>query len=224
LFIGAARASEIKVSEDVSDPMFFGKQKDLVFSASADIGNDFQLRQEVTYVFTNKFSASVDFRYRIGTKDNYGNESDGFSNLGVLGTYRAASGSSGSTDMLFGIGYGGPSIVPDYSDRVYSGGVRTGQQWNGMTLALTAMTNWIFDKEQGLAYIDVTPEAYFRVKGGWGIGIGGTLRRATTTVYDQIWINGKIGTVIGKTGWFTQAGYEIDSGEFRIGGLVNLLF
>ena len=191
---------------------------------SADLGDDFQLRQDITYVFTNKFAASVDLKYYVASRDKDGVESSGFSNLGLLGTYRAGSGSSGATDVLFGVGYVGQTIVPGYSDRVYSAGARTGQQWNGMTLALTAMTNWIFDYDHGLAYIDLTPEAYFRVRGGWGLSVGGTLRRATDTKFDQVWISTKVGTIIGKTGWFVQSGYELESGSFRVGGNLNMLF
>jgi hypothetical protein len=220
------------ISDDVSDPLFFGKQTDLALGMSVDIGSDFQIRQNVTYVFTNSFSVSADFKYRVGNEDeeNDQSESNGFSKIGLLGKYRAGSGSSGATDVLFGIGYGGLTVAPNYSDRVYSVGARTGKQWNGMTLALTAMTNWIFGNEEGLAYIDLTPEAYFRVRGGWAIGLGGTIRRATATIYDQVWLNARLGSVVGKTGWFANIAYELDSDEvnpgkeFRVGGSVNMLF
>ena len=222
LFAVSARAADgVNIAEDVSDPMYMERQKDLVFRLSADLGSDFQLRQAVSYGITNKFAAGADIRYRVGAK---GDDDNGLSNVGLMGKYRAAASGSGSTDVLFGIGYSTLAVVPDYSNNVYSVGVRTGKQWNGMTLALTAMTNWIFSNEDGMAYIDLTPEAYFRVRGGWALGFGGTFRKATMPAYDQIWLNAKVGSVIGKTGWFVNMAYEVDSADFRIGGNVNLLF
>lgn len=207
------------MANDAEDPLFIAKLGDFVSKSSFDIGNYFQAREVATYGFSNRFSLAADVRWRDGAPRG----TNGFSSIGVLGIYRAGQGSTGATDVLVGFGFGGQGVVPNYSDEVYSVGVRTGKQWNGITLSATVMTNWIFDT-RGMAYIDLSPEAYFRLHGDWSVGLGVTLRKSTTTSFDQEWLNAKLGSTIGRTGWFVNVGYEIESEDIRIGGSMNMLF
>jgi hypothetical protein len=219
LFLGnPARAADI--ASDVEDPLFIAKLGDFVSRTSLDFGNYFQAREIASYGFSNRFSLAADVRWRAGAQRG----TNGFSNLGVMGTYRAGQGATGATDILVGFGFGGQGVVPNYSDEVYSVGVRTGKQWGGVTLAATMMTNWIFDDTHGMAYIDLSPEAYFRLHGDWSLGFGATLRKSTTSIFDQEWLNAKLGSTIGRTGWFVNVGYEIESEDVRIGGSMNMLF
>jgi hypothetical protein len=221
LSLVALPARSFDIAMDVADPMYIERLGDLTSRTSVDIGKYFQARQVASFGFSNRFSGAVDIRYRAGA-DNHTN---GFSNIGVMGTYRAGQGDTGATDVLFGFGFGNQGVVPHYSDEVYSVGIRTGRQWTGMTLAATIMTNWIFmNNEEGIAYIDLTPEAYFRIKGDWSLGLGATLRKVTDGSLDQQWLNAKIGNTMGHTGWFILFGYEIDSQDLRIGGNLNMLF
>jgi hypothetical protein len=217
----ALPARAVDVAADVADPMYINKLGDFTSQTSVDFGKYFQMREVASYGFSNRFSVAADVRYRYWSKD-HGN--DGFSNIGVMGEYRAGSGSTGATDILFGFGFGGQGVVPNYSDEVYSVGLRTGRQWSGMTLSATIMSNWIFKNENGMAYIDLTPEAYFRMKNDWSVGLGATLRKATDSHFNQEWINVKVGPTLGFTGWFINVGYEIESEDIRVGGSVSMLF
>jgi hypothetical protein len=220
IFFMAGSAKAVDIATDVADPLYMERLGDFTMRTSADVGDFFQLREVASYGFSNKFSMAGDVRYRNGTD----NKTDGFSNIGLMGTYRVGQGNTGLTDVLFGFGFGGQGVVPNYSDEVYSVGVKTGKQWPAMTLSGTVMTNWIFDDENGIAYVDFIPEAYLRMHGDWSLGLGMTFRKSTTAVLDQEWINTKIGTTIGKTGWFLNTGYEFESQDFRIGGSLNMLF
>ena len=215
-----AQAHAVDITQDTEDPLFIEKLGDSTSRTSLDVGNFFQARELFTYGFSDKFSVSADIRYRDSTENN----TDGFSNVGVLGKLRAGSNDTGATDLLFGFGYGGQGVVPNYTDRVYSFGVRTGRQWSGMTAAITAMTNWFFEDNDGIAYIDLTPELYFRTQGNWSLGLGATFRKSTTNIFDQEWANVKLGSIIGYTAWFINFGYEFESHDSRVGGSVTMLF
>jgi len=215
----ASRANNI--STDVQDPLFLNRQGDFATRSMADVGNYFQARQSFSYGFSDKFSLSADLRYRLGDDDGNRN---GWNTFGVTGTYRVGQGQTGVTDVLFGLGYGPHGVIPDYADETYRVGFRTGKQWGMMTLSATAMTNWVFHPTHGQAYIDLAPEAYFRMQGGWSTGLGATFRKSTTGLYDQIWLNYMIGSTIGRTGWFFNIGYELDDRDVRIGGTLNMLF
>ena len=217
----------VDLANDVEDPMYLNKLGDFVSRTSFSAGRHFQLRENASYGFSNRFALAADVRWR-----SRGEEFESkFSNIGLIGTYRVGQSATGETDIMFGFGVGGHGIAPSYSDEVYSVGVRTGKQWPGMTLSATVMTNWIFDDwsssggAPGMAYIDVAPDAYFRLAGGdWAVGAGILFRKSTISAYDQEWINGKFGATIGMTGWFVNLGYEFESEEFRIGGSLNMLF
>ena len=223
----AVSAGAADIATDVEDPMYLNRLGDFVSRTSFSAGRHFQLRENASYGFSNRFTLAADVRWR-----SRGEEFESkFSNIGLMGTYRAGEGATGETDVLVGFGVGGHGIAPSYSDEVYSVGVRTGKQWSGMTLSATVMTNWIFDNwsssagAPGMAYIDVAPDAYFRLAGGnWAVGAGLVLRKSTVSAFDREWITGKFGTTVGMTGWYVNLGYEVELEEFRIGGALNMLF
>jgi len=231
LFISPVRA--IDLSKDVADPMFIEKLGEFTSQSSMDFGNYFQFHQIASYGFSNRLSGAIDVRYRAGAE----NDRNGFTNIGVMGTFRAGQGNTGATDILFGFGFGGQGVVPHYSDEVYSVGLRTGRQWTAATLAMTIMTNWIFKDGEvvdingveriydgGIAYIDFTPEAYLRIKGDWSLGLGATIRKVTISSLDQQWLNARFGKTFGQTGWFVNTAYEVQSQDIRAGVALNMLF
>ena len=214
-------AGNASILVDVQDPLFLNRQADFVTRTSVDVGNFFRARQGASIGLNDRLTLSADIQYRVG--DDHFN--DGFSNFGFLGTYRFGQGSTGVTDILFGLGYGPHDLTPGYSDHTYRIGFRTGKQWESFTLAVGVMTNWIFHETHGQAYIDLTPEAYIRLRGGYRTGFGAILRKSTMVgAYDQTWLNYMFGTVIGQTGWFLNIGYELNSEDIRIGGTLNMLF
>jgi hypothetical protein len=217
----AARANDIET--DVQDPLFLNRKGDFVSRSIADVGDYFQARQSFSYGFSDKFALSADVRYRLGDDDRRRN---GWNGVGVTGTYRVGQGQTGVTDVIFGVGYDTHhGVIPNYADETYRIGFRTGRQWNMVTLSGTVMTNWIFHPVYGQAYIDLTPEAYFRMQHGWSMGFGATVRRSTNVgAFNQNWLNYMVGSTIGRTGWFFTMGYELNDGDFRLGGTINMLF
>jgi hypothetical protein len=136
------------------------------------------------------------------------------------------------TDVLFGFKFGGSSRVrtPDYADSTYYLGVRMGRQWAGVTLAATLKSTWVFDDERGIAFLDLTPEAYFRMAPDWRFGIGFTVRKATSDDpennkdYDQEWLHLKLVRQYGRTQYIGHVDYEFESDDARVGAKVNILF
>ena len=224
--VAIPNAYAIPLELDLADPMFLERTGDFVSRTSIDSGSYWNFRQVVSYGFSDRFTASADIRYRAFGNDNVHYNENGLSGLGIRGMYRAGQGATGATDIIFGYGFGGHGVVPQLSDDVYSVGVRTGRQWSGMTLAATIMTNWIFsdDPNLGMAYIDLTPEMYLRLKGDWSVGVGGTYRKATLSALDQTWMNMMFGKTIGSTGWFFNVGYELEHADLRLGMTMNMLF
>ena len=214
-------ASANNLATDVQDPLFLNRKGDFVTRTLMDVGNYFQARQSFGYGFTDRFALSTDVRYRLGDDNR---DRNGWNAFGVTGTFRAGQGATGVSDILVGVGYGPHGVIPDYADETYRVGFRTGKQWNAITIAATAMTNWVFHPTHGQAYIDLTPEVYVRMTNGWSMGIGATLRKSTTQLYDQTWLNYMVGKAIGNTGWFFNIGYELEERDIRVGGTINMLF
>ncbi|MDR2770077.1 MAG: hypothetical protein LBB08_01345, partial [Rickettsiales bacterium] len=73
---------------DIEDPMYLGGLGDFGSKTSLDFGEYFQAREIVEYGFSNRFSLAADLRWRRRN----GDRKDGFSNLGLMGTYRAGQG------------------------------------------------------------------------------------------------------------------------------------
>ena len=211
-----------RIATDVQDPLFLNRQGDFVTRTAADIGDYFQARQSFSYGFSDRFAVSADLRYRLGDDDR---DRNGWNGIGVTGTYRVGQGNTGITDVIFGFGYGPHGVIPEFSEETYRVGFRTGRQWDMITLSATVMTNWIFHEHFGQAYIDLTPEIYFRLPSGYSTGFGATIRRSTNVgPFNQNWFNYMFGATIGRTGWFLTTGYETREGDFRVGGNINMLF
>jgi hypothetical protein len=56
------------------------------------------------------------------------------------------------------------------------------------------------------------------------MGFGATLRKSTTSAFDQEWLNFKLGATVGYTGYYANAGYEMETGDMRVGASLNMLF
>lgn len=234
LFVGFAAVlgvmgfSPVRAADnDTNDPMYRLALGEVLSQTSVSFWDStLRLGQDFSYGFSNRFAAGINAHYQF----DFDGDEDGFSNIDVGGNYRLSGPSDNSSriisDLLFGLKFGGSSHVrtPEYADTIYYAGVRAGRQWAGLTLAATVKTSWIFDNDRGMAYIDLTPEAYFRINPNWRLGGGFMFRKATRPHYDQEWIDFKVIRQYGRTQYLAHVDYEFESNEAQIGTRVNILF
>jgi len=221
------------LGHDTSDPLFL-QQQDEIFTQSAITYWDHILRvgQSVSYGMNNRFALGANVHYQ----HDFNGDEDGFSAIDVGGVYRVANASDNNaniiSDVLVGFKFGGSSDVrtPDYADSTYYVGLRFGRQWAGMTLAATVKSTWVFDDERGVAFLDFSPEAYFRTAPDWRVGTGLTIRKATHKDpisgkdYDQEWLHMKLVRQYGRTQYIGHVDYEFESDDAQVGARINILF
>jgi len=224
-----ARANDL--SMDTSDPLFLqGAEQILTQTSLTYWDHILRAGQSASYGINNNLAIGANVHYQ---HDFNGNE-DGFSAIDLDATYRmsGAADSNVISDVLFGFKFGGSSDVrtPDYADSTYYLGVRFGRQWAGMTLAGTIKSTWVFDDVRGTAFIDFTPEAYFRLSPDVRFGTGLTVRKATHKDpisgkdYDQEWLHMKLVRQYGRTQYIGHVDYEFESDDAQVGARVNILF
>ncbi|MCL2538685.1 MAG: hypothetical protein FWE52_04415 [Alphaproteobacteria bacterium] len=205
---------------DTEDPMFFEAARDFVSRSAIYVGNErFQAQQRFSYGINGNMAISADVNYQA----SYHTDNTGFSGIGLTGWYRAQD-TATKIDIFAGLNFTGAASVPNYSDTVYAAGVRVGRQWNWVTLATVAQTSWIFDEVNGMAFIDIIPEAYFRIGWDWSLGANAILRKSTNPNFDQQWLGAKVAKRYGRTMYVGSFDYEFETEEWRIGARLNLLF
>lgn len=228
---GGANANGL--STDTSDPMFL-QAEDEILSQSSVAYWDHVLRvgQSVSYGLKSRLALGANVFYQ---RDFDGDE-DGFAAIDVGGVYRMSDVGDGNlnliSDVLFGFKFGGSHRVrtPDYADSTYYVGLRMGRQWAGMTLAATIKSTWVFDDTRGVAFLDFSPESYFRIAPDWSIGAGLTIRKATHKDiqtgkdYDQEWLHFKVVRQYGRTQYIGHVDYEFESDDAQVGARINILF
>ena len=231
LFTGAVRANDLM--DDTSDPMFLQQEQQVLTQTSLTYW-DHILRagQSVSYGVNNRLALGANVHYQ----HDFNGDEDGFSAIDVGGVYRMGraedNASNVISDVLFGFKFGGGSHVrtPDYADSAYYVGLRLGRQWMGVTLAGTIKSTWVFNDERGVAFLDFTPEAYFRTAPDWRVGTGLTIRKATHkdpifgTDYDQEWLHVKVVRQYGRTQYVGHADCEFEADDIQVGARVNILF
>ncbi len=220
LYAGGAHAA---MEYDTEDPMFLPALGDVLSRTGLSYSDDvLKISERLSYGFSNKFSMGIGLHYQ----QDFDGPADGFSNIDLFGTYRLSGDTLWKSDVLFGIKVNGNDRVrePEFANTVYYAGLRVGRQWNAVTLAGTIKTSWIFDEVNGMAYIDLTPEAYFRITENWKAGLGADFRISTDPMYDQEWLNTKILRQYGRTQYIGHFDYEFESEEFQVGAKVNILF
>ncbi|MCL2369055.1 MAG: hypothetical protein FWC83_00060 [Alphaproteobacteria bacterium] len=208
---------------DTADPMFFEQARDLLTRSTFSIGNRaWVLNQSVSYGINGNLVISGS----IGMQNNFDDTRSGFSGVGLLLTHRTSGVHGIHTDMFGGFNFAGSGAIdiPPFADMIYVAGARIGRQWGGFTVAGTIQSNWIFHNTYGMAYIDITPEIYVRIRDGWAAGIGTTWRKSTNPHWDRYWISPRITKRYGRTMYIGTFDYEVERSEWRIGGQINLLF
>ena len=187
LYSPLARAND--VAHDTSDPLYLQSIEEILSQSSVSYWDHvLRVGQGVSYGLNNRLSIGANVHYQ----HDFNGDEDGFSAIDLGATYRVGNADDNDahmiTDVLFGFKFGGSSRVrtPDYADSTYYLGVRMGRQWAGVTLAATLKSTWVFDDERGIAFLDLTPEAYFRMAPDWRFGIGFTVRKATSDDPEKI--------------------------------------
>lgn len=229
LFIGVwpMTGAMAAVQYDTMDPMYLTGQNDLLSRSGMSFTDSvLRISETLSYGLNNRLSLSADLKYQL----DFDGDENGFSNLGLGAVYRLSGAGEGDSrvisDALFGIKFGGTKRVrePEFADTIYFAGMRVGRQWNMMTLAGTVKTSWIFDENRGMAYIDLVPEAYFRMSDNWMAGFGFQFRKATNPHFDREWINANLVRRYGRTQYNAQLAYEFEQDNWQFGVDVNILF
>lgn len=215
------------LDSDTSDPLhMLGIEEVLTETTLTFWDNILRAGQSITYGMNDRLTLGANVHYQV----DFNGPEDGFSSIDVGGIYRMARAGDNDanfiSDVLFGLKFAGSSHVrtPYFADSTYYAGLRFGRQWAGVTLAATIQSNWIFDSERGMAYIDFMPEAYFRVNPDWRLGATFIWRKATEPLYDQEWIGGRVVRQFGRTQYVGHIDYEFESDDVQIGLKLNILF
>ena len=224
-FVSGALGADL--ATDTSDPLFLQKRSQMLSKTSLMyFDNGLRLRQEFSYGLMDRLAVGGHVHYQ----QDFDGDQDGFSSIDLGGVYRMGIAAEDSRriiyDMLFGLKFGGNRHVrtPDFADSSYYVGLRLGRQYDGLTLAGTIKSSWIFDDKRGLAFIDFIPEAYFRVTDVWRVGGVIDLRKATNPDYDEESVGIKIVRQYGRTQYTGTFEYAIEADAISGGLHVNILF
>lgn len=228
LIVCASQArADGELSRDTSDPLYMQGIEEILSQTSLVYwDNVLRAGQSVSYGLNDRLTLGANVHYQI----DFDGREDGFSAIDLGGAYRMSTGADNSahliSDVLFGFKFGGSSHVrtPYFADSTYYAGLRFGRQMTGVTLAATIKSSWIFDDTRGMSFIDMTPEAYFRLDADMRIGMNFTWRKSTNPDYDQEWIGGKFVRQYGRTQYLGHIDYEFESEEIQFGTQVNILF
>ncbi len=226
---GAAYADEELLMADTSDPLYVLANEHVLSTTSVDYGDDIlRLGQAFSYGVNDRLNVGANVHYQFDFV--HSRKERGFSSIELNGVYRAGMADSNSAgmpvDVLFGARFAGNHRVrePGFARSTYFAGLRFGRQWAGISLSGTVKSTWIFDKTQGMSYIDFIPESYFRMVDGWRLGIGADIRVATNPDFDREWLKFKLARQFGRTQYAAQYSYEYEEEESAVGLYVNILF
>ena len=221
LMFGTANANVVEF--DTSDPLYMPRAEEILSESTVSLGHDIlRFGEKLSYDLNDRLVLSASVHYQ----NEFGGDNDGFSSTDLGGVYRAGTSDTFISDVIFGFKFGGSRKVrtPDYADSTYYAGWRFGRQWAGLTLAATIQSNWIFDDELGMSYIDFTPQAYFRLDADWRLGIDATIRKATKPSFNQEWVGMKVVRQFGRTQYIGHVDYEFEGDDVQVGARVNILF
>lgn len=221
LVVGGASANSLEF--DTSDPLYMPRAEEILSESTITYGRDIlRFGEKLSYGLNDRLTISANVHYQ----NDFSGEDDGFTSTDLGGVYRAGASDVFISDVIFGFKFGGSRNVrtPWFADSTYYAGWRFGRQWAGLTLAATIQSNWIFDDERGMSYIDLMPEAYFRMDSDWRIGLNAIIRKATTPSYNEEWVGAKLVRQFGRTQYVGHVDYEFEHDDVHIGAKVNILF
>jgi hypothetical protein len=206
---------------DTEDPLYFEKANDLAVRGGAAFGDSIlDIELQTAYGVNDLFVISADIRYQQDFNDRRNN--DGFSHAGFGITYRMSA-DTVISDVFAGVNFAG-GAVPGLDHVSYSGGLRIGRQWDTVTLSGMLKTSWIFDETDGMAWINLAPDAYFRITEDWRIGLGFDFRKATNPDFDATTAGLRVVRQYGRTQYVGFGEYEFEHSDLRFGGRINVVF
>ncbi|MCL2338950.1 MAG: hypothetical protein FWC51_03295 [Proteobacteria bacterium] len=209
-----------RIAMDTQDPMWLGDRWDILSKTYANYGNDIlRVGEQLSVGLNHQFTLYGNIQYQADFNGTY----DGFSGPEVGGIYRFSE-TGVLSDLFAGVQLGGQVRVPAFATNVYYIGARVGKQWSWVTLAGILQTSWIFDETRGMAAIDLTPTAYFRLPWDWSAGVSLDLRKSTNPNYDEQIAGGQIAKRYGRTMYVGLVQYAFENPEWRFGLQLNILF
>lgn len=206
---------------DTEDPMYFEQAREMTVRGNLSVGDDIvdagvRGAYGINDIFV--FGATVKYQQDFDSDRNY----DGFSHVGLDMMYRMSNNEIKS-DIFGGIKFSGDAD-PRFDNTIYSGGVRIGRSWEQITLSGTLKTSWIFDELNGMAWIDMIPDAYFRIVQNWRIGVGADFRKATNADFDATIVSGKLVRQYGRTQYVGFCEYDFEQNDIKFGTRLNIAF
>lgn len=215
--IGPAQAAEF----DTEDPLYFEQARDLtlrsnMFYGGELVGAGFRGSYGINDLFVLGMSAAY--------QQDFDSERDhsGFTGMSLDAMYRLSS-DLVLSDIFGGIKFAG-GADPALDKTIFSGGVRLGRQWDKSTLSVALKTSWIFDELGGMAWIDLMPDAYFRINENWRFGLGLDLRKATNPEFDATIAGLKLARQYGRTQYVATSDYDFKQSDFILGAHINIAF
>lgn len=216
LFSGA-RAAEF----DTEDPMYFEQAREMTIRGNLSVGDDIvDAGVRGAYGINDIFvlGTTVKFQQDFNDDRNY----DGFSYFGLDAMFRMSN-DAVKSDIFGGVKISGDAD-PRFDKTIYFGGVRIGRSWDIITLSGTLKTSWIFDELNGMAWIDMMPDAYFRIDQNWRIGVGADFRKATNPYFDATIVSGKLVRQYGRTQYVGFCEYDFEQSDIKFGTRLNIAF
>ncbi len=223
ILCGGAHAKGL--SDDTADPLFLTARGHVLSQTVLDyFENGLRAGQYLNYGVVDGLVVGGNFYYQ---RDFDGDE-NGFSSVDLNALYRIANSEDDHLiyDVLGGVKFGGTHRLrsPDFADSVYYLGLRFGRQYEYVTLAATVKSSWIFNGNNGMAFIDFSPDLYLRVNDDWRVGIGANLRKATNKFYDEETVGGRVVRQYGRTQYVGHFDYSFEVEKFVAGLRINILF
>lgn len=217
LGVNGAYASEF----DTEDPMYFEQARDFTFRGGLSIGDDIlDTGVRGSYGINDIFVLSATVKYQQDFDDD--RDYDGYSYTGMDVMYRVSNDTIKS-DIFGGVKFSGDAD-PRFDKTIYAAGFRLGRSWDNVTLAGTFKTSWLFDEVNGMAWIDMMPEAYFKVDENWRIGFNADIRKATNPDFDATILGMKFVRQYGRTQYVGYGEYDFEQKFFKIGTKLNIAF
>ena len=215
--VSAARAAEY----DTEDPMYFEQARDFTFRGGLSFGDEIlDTGVRGSYGINDIFVLGATVKYQQDLDDD--RDYDGFSYTGMDVTYRVSN-ENIKTDVFGGVKFSGDAD-PRFDKTIYSAGFRLGRAWDQVTLAGTFKTSWLFDEINGMAWIDMIPEAYFRIDENWRIGFNADLRKATDPDFDATILGMKFVRQYGRTQYTGYGEYDFEQKFVKFGTRLSIAF
>lgn len=220
-------------ANDPMDPLWFGARGTVLTSVTGMIHrNSLEITPGVQFSVNDVTALYLNAGGLYSFKDPKSNDSGIYlgsihvSGLDLGAIYRLSDGNRIS-DVIAGIRTGrSASEIDWYQETIWKVGFRFGTVRNRITLAMEVNTNWVFDDNQGHAWINFIPQAYARLAENFGMGLSVDFRKDTNQLhgYDDVRVGGLFTHRVGATSYAGGLGYRTNSNAFDLSVKVAVLF